>query len=103
MQGEQAVLFIIQARDIFSSIRVPLATAWEDPRRQCFEVDLWRKANFVRIDCPKDIDSNTDLPLKPSFDTCLLCSSTRKLAPRLNSRLYNRAGNRETKVELKSA
>jgi len=69
-QANKPSFFIIQARDIFSSIRVPLATAWEDLVVNVSKSNSLAQANFVRIDCPKDIDSNTDLPLKPSFDTC---------------------------------
>jgi len=102
IKANKPSFFIIQARDIFSSIRVPLATAWEDLVVNVSKSNSLAQANFVRIDCPKDIDSNTDLPLKPSFDTCSYVLQPGSSA-RLNFAIYNRAGNRETKVELKSS
>ena len=102
IKGSRTSFFVIQARDIFSSIRVPLATAWEDLVVNVSNSNSLAQANFVRIDCPKDVDSNTDLPLKPSFDACAYVLQPGS-SSRLNFAIYNRDGNRETKVELKSS
>jgi len=53
IKANKPSFFIIQARDIFSSIRVPLATAWEDLVVNVSKSNSLAQANFVRMTVPK--------------------------------------------------